>query len=156
MKTQEALTEIEKMVRMWKAVEKVSEVMKTVSAADNHVSELSKQKDTLVDEVASLKASIEVAKAGLVVEKEEAGKIIASAKLEADKVIQQAKDKASAMLTDASLVAQNDAKQAEEYLSSLREDKVQLEAKKATLAKEVKDLEKKYEDVKHKIASLLK
>lgn len=155
MNTQEALVEVEKLIRTWKAVERVKDVLETVNSADNYVKELVVQRDSLVSEVATVKAQIEVLQAAKDAEKEEAGKVIHLAKQEAKEIKDKASKAASEKLSKATVEAEEEVKKVNEYLDSLKADKTILEAQKASLAKDVAELQVKYDSIKAELAKLL-
>jgi chromosome segregation ATPase len=156
MNTQEALIEVEKLVRTWKAVERVKDVLETVNSADNYVKELVVQRDSLVSEVATVKTQIEVLQAAKEAEKQEAGKVLHLAKQEAKEIKDKATKVASEKLSKATVEAEEEVKKINEYLGSLKADKTILEAQKASLAKDVAELQVKYDSIKAEIAKLLK
>jgi site-specific recombinase len=156
MNTQEALIEVEKLIRTWKAVERVKDVLDTVNSADNYVKELVVQRDSLVSEVATVKTQIEVLQAAKEAEKQEAGKVIHLAKQEAKEIKDKATKVASEKLSKATVEAEEEVKKINEYLGSLKADKTILEAQKASLAKDVAELQVKYDSIKVEIAKLLK
>jgi chromosome segregation ATPase len=156
MNTQEALIEVEKLIRTWKAVERVKDVLETVNSADNYVKELVVQRDSLVSEVATVKTQIEVLQAAKEAEKQEAGKVIHLAKQEAKEIKDKATKVASEKLSKATAEVEEEVKKINEYLGSLKADKTILEAQKASLAKDVAELQVKYDSIKVEIAKLLK
>jgi chromosome segregation ATPase len=155
MNTQEALIEVEKLIRTWKAVERVKDVLDTVNSADNYVKELVVQRDSLVSEVATVKTQIEVLQAAKEAEKQEAGKVIHLAKQEAKEIKDKATKVASEKLSKATVEAEEEVKKINEYLGSLKADKTILEAQKASLAKDVAELQVKYDSIKAELAKLL-
>jgi chromosome segregation ATPase len=155
MNTQEALIEVEKLIRTWKAVERVKDVLETVNSADNYVKELVVQRDSLVSEVATVKTQIEVLQAAKEAEKQEAGKVIHLAKQEAKEIKDKATKVASEKLSKATVEAEEEVKKINEYLGSLKADKTILEAQKASLAKDVAELQVKYDSIKAELAKLL-
>jgi chromosome segregation ATPase len=155
MNTQEALVEVEKLVRTWKAVERIKDVLDTVASADNYVKELVSSRDSLVSEVATIKSQIEVAQAALEVEKEQAGKITSDAKKEAKEI----KDKAIAVAKDKQEKAEKQyadmVKEQEDKIVHLKEQVVAYQSQKDSLTKEVAAIEIKYQGIKSELAKLL-
>jgi peptidoglycan hydrolase CwlO-like protein len=159
MNYQETSIELEKLVKLFKALEHTESIISSLASADTYKSELTNKVETLKTEVATLeakKSQSEVDLSTLVNTKTvEANYILAVAKEEAEQTKNKAKEYAAVKLARADKDAEIIVAKAYTEVGSLEGQIKALQVQKAATQEELKDLESKLQSVKTQITKLL-
>lgn len=155
MNTQEALVELERMSRQWKAFEHVHTVLDVASKADNYSKELLAKVDSIKKETIDSQLKLDVIKAAIAAEKEQSGKVISIAEKEAKELKAVATNKASTLVEKAKSRADEIIADAVAKASVMAEEYEAMKAKKEVVEKEFAMFESKLMSVKSELTKLL-
>lgn len=155
MNTQEALVELERMSRQWKAFEQIHKVIDVASKADNYSKELLARVDSIKKETIDSQLKLDVVKAAIAAEKEQSGKVISIAEKEAKEIKSVASNKAKETIDKAKSKADEILADASAKASVMMEEYGVMKAKKEAVEKEFAMFESKLMSVKSELSKLL-
>ena len=159
MNYQEASIELEKLVKLFKALEHADTVISSLATAEAYKEELTGKSETLKLEVADLEAKKGEAQLALnnlfVTKSAEVEKLVEESKKEVAELKSKAKDSISAKLAKADQEAATIVSKAYDEVDVLNGQITDLQGKRAAAEQELKDLEGKLQTVKSQIAKLL-
>jgi chromosome segregation ATPase len=159
MNYQEASIELEKLVKLFKALEHADSVISSLATAEAYQAELADKSSVLKTEVAELEAKKGEAQLALnnlfVTKSADVEKLVADAKEEVNQLKNKAKDSISAKLAKAEQEAATIVSKAYDEVESLNTQIKDLQVQRAAAQQELKDLEGKLQAVKSQIAKLL-
>jgi chromosome segregation ATPase len=159
MNYQETSIELEKLVKLFKALEHTESIINSLASADSYKSELSKKVETLKFEIVNLEAKKIQSESELntlvTTKTVEANAILATAKEEADQIKSRAKESVYSKVTKAEKDAENIVAKANTEVNLLEKQIKDLQIQKTGTQQELKDLEGKLQSVKSQITKLL-
>lgn len=159
MNYQEASIELEKLVKLFKALEHADTVISSLATAEAYQEELTGKAETLKVEVADLEAKKGEAQLALnnlfVTKSAEVEKLVEESKKEVAELKAKAKDTIAAKMAKADQEAATIVSKAYDEVDTLNGQIADLQGKRAAAEQELKDLEGKLQTVKSQIAKLL-